>query len=115
MCFTHTRFLPTGCSDNVSPGAERHKTCHLQTETSSGPDTKVKTSVTFKHNPEFFNNEVSLQDSSQAESTQASQENASCGLPMLATEEKKKTNFEKHDEAEEEDKDSGVRGKGISA
>lgn len=28
---------------------------------------------------------------------------------------KKKTNFEKHDEAEEEDKDSGVRGKGISA
>ena len=90
MCFTHTRFLPTGCSDNVCTGAERQKTCHLQTETSSGADTKVKTSVTFKHNPEFFNNEVSLQDSSQAESTQASQENASCGLPMLATEEKKK-------------------------
>ncbi|POI30068.1 hypothetical protein CIB84_006180 [Bambusicola thoracicus] len=78
-----------GCSDSISPGADRHKTCHLQTETSSGPDTKVKTSVTLKHSPEFFNNEVSLQDSSQAESTQASQGSASCGLPMLATEEKK--------------------------
>ncbi|XP_010718097.2 partner and localizer of BRCA2 [Meleagris gallopavo] len=63
--------------------------CHLQTETCSGPDTKTKTSVPMKHNPDFFNNEVSLQDSSQAESTQVSQENASYGLYMPATEEKK--------------------------
>ncbi|XP_021266689.1 partner and localizer of BRCA2 [Numida meleagris] len=80
---------PAGCSDNVSPGADRHTTCHLQTETCSGPDTKAKTSVTLKHSPEFFSNEVSLQDSSQAEGTQANQENASCGLSMPATEEKK--------------------------
>uniref|UniRef100_A0A8C9F1B1 Partner and localizer of BRCA2 n=1 Tax=Pavo cristatus TaxID=9049 RepID=A0A8C9F1B1_PAVCR len=81
---------PAGCSDNISPGAGGSKMCHLQTENCSGPDTKAKTSVTLKHSPEFFSNEVSLQDSSQAESTQASQEDASCGLSMPATEEKKK-------------------------
>ncbi|XP_065589098.1 partner and localizer of BRCA2 [Cyrtonyx montezumae] len=80
---------PAGCSNDVSPGADRH-TCHLQTETCSGPDTKAKTSVILQHSPEFFSNEVCLQEGSQAESLQASQENASRGLPMPATEEKKR-------------------------
>ncbi|OXB68840.1 hypothetical protein ASZ78_002255 [Callipepla squamata] len=61
----------------------------LRTETCSGPDTKAKISVTLQHSPEFFNNEVSLQDGSEPESLQASQENASCGLPMPAAEEKR--------------------------
>ncbi|XP_031462698.1 partner and localizer of BRCA2 isoform X2 [Phasianus colchicus] len=80
---------PAGCSDNISHGADRREMCHLQTETCSGPDTKARTSVMLKHSPEFFNNEVSFQDSSQRESTQVSQENASCGLSVPGTEEKK--------------------------
>lgn len=46
-------------------------------------------SVTFKHVPEFSNNEVSLQDGSRAESIQASQEDLCCGIVRPAPAEKK--------------------------
>lgn len=87
--FTHEIFLPTGCGDNVSPSVDKHETSQLQTKACSNPDTEKKTFVTFKHVPEFSNNEVSLPDSSQAESTQASQENLCCGIIRPASEEKK--------------------------
>ncbi|XP_009581242.1 PREDICTED: partner and localizer of BRCA2, partial [Fulmarus glacialis] len=76
-------------TDNVSPSADKHETSQLQTKTCSDLDTEKKTSVTFEHIPEFSNNEVSLQDSSQAESIQASQENLCCGIVRPAPEEKK--------------------------
>ncbi|XP_019329510.1 PREDICTED: partner and localizer of BRCA2 [Aptenodytes forsteri] len=75
--------------DNVSPSADKQETSQLQTKTCSGLDTEKKTSVTFKHVPEFSNNEVSLQDSSRAESVQASQENLCRGMVRPAPEEKK--------------------------
>ncbi|KAM6379277.1 partner and localizer of BRCA2 isoform 2-T2 [Pluvialis apricaria] len=80
---------PVGCGDNVSPSADKHETSRLQTKACCNPDTEKKTSVTFKHVPEFSDNEVSLPDSSQAESTQASQENLCCGIVRPASEEKK--------------------------
>ncbi|KAM6078126.1 partner and localizer of BRCA2 isoform 3-T3 [Theristicus caerulescens] len=80
---------PAGSKDNISPRADKHETSQLQTKTCSDLDTEKKTSVTFKHVPEFSNNEVSLQDSSQAESIQASQENLCCGIIRPAPEEKK--------------------------
>uniref|UniRef100_A0A8C2TD31 Partner and localizer of BRCA2 n=1 Tax=Coturnix japonica TaxID=93934 RepID=A0A8C2TD31_COTJA len=89
--FKHTRFLPAGCGDNVSPGADGHKMCRLQSETCSGPDTRAKTPVVLKHSSEFFSNGVSLQDGSQAERTWGSQESAACGLSVPATEEKKRS------------------------
>ncbi|XP_035419332.1 partner and localizer of BRCA2 isoform X1 [Cygnus atratus] len=83
------RRSPAGSRDSESASADKHETCPLQTESCSVPDTERKTSVTLKHAPEFVSNEVSLQDSSQAESIQARQENACCGVSRPATAEKK--------------------------
>ncbi|XP_009705988.1 PREDICTED: partner and localizer of BRCA2, partial [Cariama cristata] len=75
--------------ENISPSAAKHESSQLQTKTCSDLGTEKKTSVIFKHVPEFSSNEVSLQDSSQAESMQASQENLCCGIVRPAPEEKK--------------------------
>ncbi|XP_056359099.1 partner and localizer of BRCA2 isoform X2 [Oenanthe melanoleuca] len=64
-----------GSGDNISPSADRGGTSQLQTKTCSEADTEKITSVTVKHVSEFSSDEVSLQDTSQAESFQASQEN----------------------------------------
>ncbi|XP_067162668.1 partner and localizer of BRCA2 [Apteryx mantelli] len=80
---------PAGSRDTVSPSAGKHETCQLQTKSCSVPGTKKKTSVTFKQKPEFFNDKVSLSNSSQAESTQASWENVCSGIVRPAAEEKK--------------------------
>ncbi|XP_009948961.1 PREDICTED: partner and localizer of BRCA2, partial [Leptosomus discolor] len=61
--------------DDISPGADKHETFQLQTKTCSDLDTEKKTSLAFKHVPEFSGNEGSLPDSSRAESVPASQEN----------------------------------------
>ncbi|XP_074775947.1 partner and localizer of BRCA2 isoform X2 [Athene noctua] len=82
-------FFPTGPRDNVSPSADKHETSQLQTKTCSGLDTEKKTSVPFKHIPEFSNNEVTLQDSSQAGGVQASQENLCSGIVRPPPKEKK--------------------------
>ncbi|KAI1233603.1 hypothetical protein IHE44_0004037 [Lamprotornis superbus] len=69
------------CSrDNTSPSADRGGPSQLQTKTCSDADTEKTTSVTVKHVPEFSSDEVSPQDSSRAESFQASQENLCCGV-----------------------------------
>ncbi|XP_069666684.1 partner and localizer of BRCA2 isoform X2 [Haliaeetus albicilla] len=78
-----------GSRDNVSPSADKHETSQLHAKTCFDLSTEKKTSVTFKHVPEFSNNEVSLQDGSQAESVQASQENLCCGIVRPAPAEKK--------------------------
>ncbi|XP_029857521.1 partner and localizer of BRCA2 isoform X2 [Aquila chrysaetos chrysaetos] len=78
-----------GSRDNVSPSADKHETSQLQTKTCFDLGTEKKTSVTFKHVHKFSNNEVSLQDGSQAESIQASQENPCCGIVRPAPAEKK--------------------------
>ncbi|XP_064317367.1 partner and localizer of BRCA2 isoform X6 [Phalacrocorax carbo] len=75
--------------DNTSPSADKHETSQLQTKTCSDPDAEKKASITFKHVPEFSSNEVSLQDSSQAASLQASRENLCCGIVRPAPVEKK--------------------------
>ncbi|GAB0196428.1 partner and localizer of BRCA2 [Grus japonensis] len=80
---------PAGSRDNISPSDDKHETSKLQTKTCSDLDTEKKVSVTFKHFPEFSNNEVSLPDSSQAESIQASQETLCCGIIRPAPEKKK--------------------------
>uniref|UniRef100_A0A8D0FTX9 Partner and localizer of BRCA2 n=1 Tax=Strix occidentalis caurina TaxID=311401 RepID=A0A8D0FTX9_STROC len=74
---------PTASRDNISPSADKHETSQLQTKTCSDLDTEKKTSVPFKHIPEFSNNEVSLQDSSQVEGVQASQEDLCSGISRL--------------------------------
>ncbi|XP_071426978.1 partner and localizer of BRCA2 isoform X2 [Pithys albifrons albifrons] len=66
---------PPGSKDNASPSADRGAPTQLQVKTCSDVDTEKATSVTCKHIPEFCSGEVCLQDSSQAESVQASQEN----------------------------------------
>lgn len=83
------RFFPTGSRGSESPGADRHETRSVQAKACSAPDTEKKTSVTLKHAPEFVSDEVSLQDSSLAESAQARQGSACCGGSRPATEEKK--------------------------
>ncbi|XP_068278438.1 partner and localizer of BRCA2 isoform X2 [Nyctibius grandis] len=80
---------PAGSRDDASPSAGKHETSQLQTKTCSDLDREKKTSVPFKHVPEFSNDEASLQDSSQAEGTQASQENLCYGIVRPAPEEKK--------------------------
>ncbi|XP_035759439.1 partner and localizer of BRCA2 [Egretta garzetta] len=82
-------FFPAGSRDNISPSTDKHETSQLQTKTCSDLDTEKKTSAVSKHVPEFSNNEVSLQDSSQAESIQASQEILGCGIVRPAPAEKK--------------------------
>ncbi|OWK50717.1 Partner and localizer of BRCA2 [Lonchura striata] len=52
----------------------------LRTKTCSEDDTEKTTSVTVKHVPELSGDEVSPQDSSRAESFQASQENVRCEI-----------------------------------
>ncbi|XP_031981701.1 partner and localizer of BRCA2 [Corvus moneduloides] len=75
------------CSrDNTSPSAGGPS--QLQTKTCSDADTEKTPSVTVKHVPEFSSDEVSLQDSSRAESFQASQENLYCGITRPVPEEK---------------------------
>ncbi|KAK4813472.1 hypothetical protein QYF61_008977 [Mycteria americana] len=80
---------PAGSRDDVSPSADKRETSQLQTKTCSDLDTEKKTSVTFKHVPEFSNNAVSLQESSQAESVQPGQESLGCGIVRPAPAEKK--------------------------
>lgn len=72
-------FFPPGSRDNTSPSAERGGPSQLKTKTCSDADTEKTTPVTVKHVPEFSSGEVSPQDSSQAESFQASQEDLCCG------------------------------------
>ncbi|XP_027523756.1 partner and localizer of BRCA2 isoform X2 [Corapipo altera] len=79
---------PPGSKDNASPSADRGGLPQLQTKTCSDVDVEEATSVTFKHIPEFSSDEVSLQDSSRAESVQASQENLCCGIIRPVLEEK---------------------------
>ncbi|XP_041257974.1 partner and localizer of BRCA2 isoform X3 [Onychostruthus taczanowskii] len=78
----------SGSRDNTSPSADRDGPSQLQTKTCSDADTE-KTSVTLKHVPEFSSDEVSPQDSSRAESFQASQENLCCGIIRPVPVEKK--------------------------
>ncbi|RMC17493.1 hypothetical protein DUI87_05154 [Hirundo rustica rustica] len=87
--FTRVIFFPPGSRDNTSPSAERSGPSQLQTKTCSGADTEKTTSVTVKHVPEFSSGEVSPQDSSRAESFQASQEDLCCGIIRHAPVEKK--------------------------
>ncbi|XP_027539834.1 partner and localizer of BRCA2 isoform X4 [Neopelma chrysocephalum] len=79
---------PDCSKDDASPSADRGGLPQLQTKTCSDVDMEEATSVTFKHIPEFSNDEVSLQDSSGAESVQASQENLCCGIIRPVLEEK---------------------------
>ncbi|XP_040445227.1 partner and localizer of BRCA2 [Falco naumanni] len=81
---------PAGSREKVSPSADKHETPQLQTNACFDLVTEEKTSVTSKHVPEFSNNEVSQQDSLQAESIRASQENLCCEIIRTAPEEKKK-------------------------
>ncbi|XP_068063467.1 partner and localizer of BRCA2 isoform X2 [Anomalospiza imberbis] len=80
---------PDCARDNTSPSADRGGPSQLQTKTCSDADTEKTTSVTVKHVPEFSSDEVSPQDSSRAESFQASQENVCCGIIKPVPVEKK--------------------------
>ncbi|XP_064529560.1 partner and localizer of BRCA2 isoform X5 [Pseudopipra pipra] len=79
---------PDCSKENASPSADRDGLPQLQTKTCSDVDMEEATSVTFKHIPEFSNDEVNTQDSSWAESVQASQENLCCGIIRPVLEEK---------------------------
>lgn len=81
-------FVPPGSRENTSPSADRGGPSQLQTKTCSVADTEKTTSVPVKHVPEFCSDEVSPQDSSLAESFQASQENLCCGIIRPVPEEK---------------------------
>ncbi|KAM4892332.1 partner and localizer of BRCA2 isoform 2-T2 [Sylvia borin] len=78
-----------GSRDNTSAGAERGEPSQLQARTCSDADTEKTTSVTVQHVPEFSSDEVSPQDSSRAESFQASQEDFCCGTIRRVPVEKK--------------------------
>ncbi|CAM4517696.1 partner and localizer of BRCA2 isoform X1 [Lepidochelys kempii] len=78
----------TELMDKQSPNDDdKSGICMLQTNTCSDSGTEKKMSVTFKLEPEFFNNEVNLQESSLAESTNSDQENILSGLMRSVTEE----------------------------
>ncbi|XP_067390323.1 partner and localizer of BRCA2 isoform X2 [Emydura macquarii macquarii] len=78
----------TELMDKQSPsGDDKPETCRLQTNTCSHSDAEKKMSVTFKLEPEFFNNEVNLQESSCAEGTNGGQENVLSGLVRSVIEE----------------------------
>ncbi|XP_030085515.1 partner and localizer of BRCA2 isoform X2 [Serinus canaria] len=79
----------SGSRDNTSPSVDRDGPSQLQTKTCSDADTEKTTSDTVKHIPEFSSDEVSPQDSSFAESFQASQENLCCGTIRPVPVEKK--------------------------
>ncbi|KAL9835766.1 partner and localizer of BRCA2 isoform 2-T2 [Geothlypis trichas] len=78
-----------GSRDNTSPSADRDGPSQLQTETCSDAGTEKTRSTTVKPIPEFSSDEVSPQDSSWAESFQASQENLCCGTIRPVPVEKK--------------------------
>ncbi|XP_058705297.1 partner and localizer of BRCA2 isoform X2 [Poecile atricapillus] len=80
---------PDCLRDNTCPSADRGGPSQVETKTCSDADTEKTTSVTVKHVPELSSDEVSPQDSSQAESFQASQENPCCGITRPAPVEKK--------------------------
>ncbi|XP_027747756.1 partner and localizer of BRCA2, partial [Empidonax traillii] len=79
---------PDCSKDNASPSADRGGLPQLQTKTCSDVDMEEATSVAFKHIAEFSTDDVSLQDSSRAESVQANQENLCCGTVRPFLEEK---------------------------
>uniref|UniRef100_A0A8B9FJX9 Partner and localizer of BRCA2 n=1 Tax=Amazona collaria TaxID=241587 RepID=A0A8B9FJX9_9PSIT len=68
-------FFPTGSRDTEPPSADKHETSQLQTKPCSDLGTQEQASGAFKHVPEG-----GLQDSSQAESIQASQEILCAGI-----------------------------------
>ncbi|XP_038007618.1 partner and localizer of BRCA2 isoform X2 [Motacilla alba alba] len=78
-----------GSRDNTSPSADRDGPSQLQTKTCSDAATEKKTSVTVEHVPEFSSGEGSPQDSSRAESFQASQESLCRGINRPVPVEKK--------------------------
>ncbi|XP_024073611.1 partner and localizer of BRCA2 isoform X2 [Terrapene carolina triunguis] len=79
----------TELMDKQSPnGGNKPGTCRLQTNTCSDSGTEKKMSVTFKLEPEFFNNEVNLQENSLAESTNSDPENILSDLMRSVIEEK---------------------------
>lgn len=82
-------FFPPGSRDNTSPSADRGGPSQVQTKTCSEADTENTRSVTVKDVPEFSNDEVGPQDSSRAESFQASQEIPCCGVIRPVPVEKK--------------------------
>ncbi|XP_043349248.1 partner and localizer of BRCA2 isoform X2 [Dermochelys coriacea] len=78
----------TELMDKQSPNDDdKSGICRLQTNTCSDSGTEKKMSVTFKLEPEFFNNEVNLQESSLAGSTNSDQENILSGLKRSVIEE----------------------------
>ncbi|XP_065416424.1 partner and localizer of BRCA2 isoform X6 [Chrysemys picta bellii] len=78
----------TELMDKQSPnGGNKPGTCRLQTNTCSDSGTEKKMSVTFKLEPEFFNNEVNLQENSLAESTNSDPENIPSDLMRSVIEE----------------------------
>lgn len=77
-------FFPTGSRDAEPPSADKHETSQLQAKPCSDLDTQEQTSGAFKHVPEG-----GLQDSSQAESIQASQEILCAGIARPTPEENK--------------------------
>ncbi|KAM9555634.1 partner and localizer of BRCA2 [Guaruba guarouba] len=66
---------PAGSSDTEPPSADKHETSQLQAKPCSDPGTQEQALGAFKHVPEG-----GLQDSSQAESIQASQEILCAGI-----------------------------------
>ncbi|XP_064581687.1 partner and localizer of BRCA2 isoform X2 [Zonotrichia leucophrys gambelii] len=79
----------SGSRDNTSPSADRDGPSQLWTKTCSDAGTEKTAPVTVQHVPEFSSDEVSPQDSSRAESFQASQENLCCGTIRPGPVEKK--------------------------
>ncbi|XP_063270973.1 partner and localizer of BRCA2 isoform X2 [Prinia subflava] len=80
---------PPGSRDNTSPGADRGGPSQLQTKTCCDADTEKTASVTVQRVAEFSSDEVSPQDSSRAQSFQASQEDLCCGIIRPVPVEKK--------------------------
>ncbi|XP_063270974.1 partner and localizer of BRCA2 isoform X3 [Prinia subflava] len=78
-----------GSRDNTSPGADRGGPSQLQTKTCCDADTEKTASVTVQRVAEFSSDEVSPQDSSRAQSFQASQEDLCCGIIRPVPVEKK--------------------------
>uniref|UniRef100_A0A8C8RV14 Partner and localizer of BRCA2 n=1 Tax=Pelusios castaneus TaxID=367368 RepID=A0A8C8RV14_9SAUR len=73
--------------DKQSPnGGNKPETCRLQSNTCSRSGMEKKISVTFKLEPEFFNNEVNLQESSCVDGTNGGQENVLSDLVRSAIE-----------------------------
>ncbi|XP_030339127.1 partner and localizer of BRCA2 isoform X2 [Strigops habroptila] len=80
---------PTGSRDIEPLSADKHETFQLQTKPRSDLGAQEQTCDAFKHVPQFSSHEGGLQDSSQAESIQASQEILCAGISRPTPEEKK--------------------------